>query len=152
MRGDVDSTTPTPKIHTPAQARPIRRPARPRPLDIQRLEAWAEARAEGWPLTRLAVAGMPDYVALAARVTGESVADICSRSKTREHVDARQVAMWLARTASRQSYPAIGRYMGRDHATVMHAVRRIAAGDRARCGAAWRAYVAHRAQKSTQES
>ena len=36
----------------------------------------------------------------------------------------RQVAMWLARRTTSQSFPAIGRHFGeRDHTTVMHAVK-----------------------------
>jgi hypothetical protein len=49
---------------------------------------------------------------------------------SREHVHAlsrpRHVAMYLARKLTTKSYPEIGRHFGgRDHATVLHAVRRI---------------------------
>ncbi len=38
----------------------------------------------------------------------------------------RQVAMWLARRLTRQSTPEIGRrFGGRDHTTVLHAVKKI---------------------------
>lgn len=35
---------------------------------------------------------------------------------------ARQVAMYLAKKATHQSYPAIAKYFNRDHTTVLHAV------------------------------
>lgn len=38
---------------------------------------------------------------------------------------ARQVAMHLARRLTGQSFPAIGRALGRDHSTVMHGHREI---------------------------
>lgn len=39
---------------------------------------------------------------------------------------ARQMAMYLARTLTGHSYPAIGRmFGGKDHSTVIHAVRQV---------------------------
>jgi chromosomal replication initiator protein len=38
---------------------------------------------------------------------------------------ARAVAMFVARELTDQSLPQIGRYFGRDHTTVIHAIRRI---------------------------
>lgn len=37
----------------------------------------------------------------------------------------RQIAMFLAREITDHSLPRIGRHFGRDHTTVLHAVRRI---------------------------
>ena len=59
---------------------------------------------------------------------------LLSRRRDRRAVDARQVAMWFARTMTGRSFEAIGRrFADRDHSTVMHAVRRVterlAAGD-----------------------
>ena len=58
---------------------------------------------------------------------GFSVDAICGPSRTRPLVTARQVAMYLTRVLTDYSYPAIGRVFGnRDHATVIHAVDKIA--------------------------
>ncbi len=54
------------------------------------------------------------------------VADLFSSKRTRQIVRPRQVAMWLAKTLTSQSYPSIGdAFGGRDHTTVLHAVRTI---------------------------
>lgn len=54
------------------------------------------------------------------------VADLFSSKRTRQVVRPRQVAMWLAKNLTSQSYPAIGEsFGGRDHTTVLHAVRTI---------------------------
>lgn len=49
-----------------------------------------------------------------------------SSRRDREIVRPRQVAMYLSKRLTRQSLPAIGRmFGGRDHTTVIHAVRQI---------------------------
>ena len=54
------------------------------------------------------------------------VADIFSAKRTRQIVRPRQVAMWLSKNLTSQSYPSIGEtFGGRDHTTVLHAVRTI---------------------------
>jgi len=54
------------------------------------------------------------------------VADLFSRKRTRQIARPRQVAMWLAKSLTSQSYPSIGdAFGGRDHTTVLHAVRTI---------------------------
>lgn len=54
------------------------------------------------------------------------VADLFSKKRTRVIVRPRQVAMWLAKSLTSQSYPSIGdAFGGRDHTTVLHAVRTI---------------------------
>ena len=56
------------------------------------------------------------------------VADLFSKKRTRQIARPRQVAMWLAKNLTSQSYPAIGdAFGGRDHTTVLHAVRTIEA-------------------------
>ncbi|MCP5267611.1 MAG: chromosomal replication initiator protein DnaA [Zoogloeaceae bacterium] len=54
------------------------------------------------------------------------VADLFSPKRTRAIARPRQVAMWLAKDLTAQSYPMIGdAFGGRDHTTVLHAVRTI---------------------------
>jgi chromosomal replication initiator protein len=54
------------------------------------------------------------------------VADLFSKKRTRVIVRPRQIAMWLAKNLTTQSYPSIGgAFGGRDHTTVLHAVRTI---------------------------
>ena len=49
-----------------------------------------------------------------------------SRRRSRNIVRPRQVAMYLAKTLTSNSYPEIGQHFGgRDHTTVMHAVSRV---------------------------
>jgi chromosomal replication initiator protein len=54
------------------------------------------------------------------------VSDLFSSKRTRQIVRPRQVAMWLSKNLTSQSYPSIGdAFGGRDHTTVLHAVRTI---------------------------
>jgi chromosomal replication initiator protein len=58
---------------------------------------------------------------------GLSIEDLCSESRTRQLVNARQVAMYLVRELTDMSFPQIGKeFGGRDHSTVMHAKDKIA--------------------------
>lgn len=51
---------------------------------------------------------------------------LCSRTRNRDTVKPRHVAMWMIRKYLRRSYPWIGRDMGGfDHSSVMHAVSLI---------------------------
>jgi chromosomal replication initiator protein len=56
-----------------------------------------------------------------------TVEDLCSPSRSRQLVTARQIAMYLARELTDLSLPRIGKaFGGRDHTTVMHAKQKIA--------------------------
>ncbi len=56
-----------------------------------------------------------------------STKDILSRKRTSNVVFPRQVAMYLAREITGESYPEIGeKFGGKDHATVMYACKKIA--------------------------
>ena len=55
-----------------------------------------------------------------------TVDDLCSSSRSRQLVTARQIAMYLCRELTELSLPKIGQaFGGRDHTTVMHADRKI---------------------------
>jgi len=57
---------------------------------------------------------------------GVSVADLVSHRREREVSYPRQVAMYLSRTVAEASFPSIAeKFGGRDHSTVMYAVRVI---------------------------
>ncbi|MCK5921954.1 MAG: chromosomal replication initiator protein DnaA, partial [Methylococcales bacterium] len=54
------------------------------------------------------------------------VADFFSKKRTRAISRPRQVAMWLCREITAHSFPEIGdAFGGRDHTTVIHAVKTI---------------------------
>ena len=59
---------------------------------------------------------------------GMKQADLISERRNRSIARPRQAAMWLAKQLTTRSLPDIGRrFGGRDHTTVLHAVRRIEA-------------------------
>ncbi len=57
---------------------------------------------------------------------GITLGALKSQQRTKDLVHARQEAFWLAHKLTDKSYPTIGRYFGRDHATVMHGVKKHA--------------------------
>ena len=59
---------------------------------------------------------------------GLKQADMISERRARAVARPRQAAMWIAKQITTRSLPDIGRrFGGRDHTTVLHAVRRIEA-------------------------
>jgi chromosomal replication initiation ATPase DnaA len=65
---------------------------------------------------------------IVARHFGISMTDFLSERRTKNIVLPRQIAMYLAKLLTRRSLPEIGRlFGGRDHTTVLHAVRKITA-------------------------
>jgi chromosomal replication initiator protein len=55
-----------------------------------------------------------------------TVKDLISKKRSRQIARPRQIAMWLAKNLTSQSLPQIGDdFGGRDHTTVLHAVRTI---------------------------
>ena len=63
---------------------------------------------------------------IVARRYNVSRGDLLSSRRTANVVRPRQIAMYLAKTLTLRSLPEIGRrFGGRDHTTVLHAVRKI---------------------------
>lgn len=67
-----------------------------------------------------------DIIAICSKVFGISVRDLQSARRTRGIASARQVAMFICKRLTLSSYPEIGKsFGGRDHTTVLHAVRKM---------------------------
>ncbi|MEP9376272.1 chromosomal replication initiator protein DnaA [Aquabacter sp. CN5-332] len=67
-----------------------------------------------------------DILRVVAKHYNVSRADLLSQRRTANVVKPRQIAMYLAKTLTLRSLPEIGRrFGGRDHTTVLHAVRKI---------------------------
>ncbi|MBB4348899.1 chromosomal replication initiator protein [Rhizobium cellulosilyticum] len=67
-----------------------------------------------------------DIQRVVARHYNVSRQELVSNRRTRVIVKPRQIAMYLAKTMTPRSFPEIGRrFGGRDHTTVLHAVRKI---------------------------
>ena len=61
-----------------------------------------------------------------AKMFGLDVAQLTSKSRTRDLVHARQVGMYVCRELTELSYPQIGKeFGGRDHTTVIHAYDKV---------------------------
>jgi len=70
-----------------------------------------------------------------ANYLGFTLDELCSGSRTRQLVNARQIAMYLTRELTDLSLPKIGEaFGGRDHTTVMHANKKISDLMRERTG------------------
>jgi len=67
-------------------------------------------------------------MAVTAEYFAISLEDLTSHSRSRNLVNARQIAMYLCRELTELSLPSIGKqFGGKDHTTVMHAVKKISA-------------------------
>ena len=64
-------------------------------------------------------------LAASAETFGVTRDDITGPARSGTPIVARQVAMYLCRTRTPLSFPALGRLFHRDHTTVMHAVKKI---------------------------
>lgn len=63
---------------------------------------------------------------LVAAEFGVTYSDVMGRGKEAPMAAARQVSMWLAKELTPLSCSAIARHFGRDHATVLYAIERVA--------------------------
>jgi chromosomal replication initiator protein len=91
------------------------------PVDAAAVRRYLEERTEQQ---------RPTVTKIASRVAKRfrlKAADLQGKTRRREVVQARGVAMLLARRLTGASYETVGRHFGgRDHSTVMHACRRVA--------------------------
>lgn len=95
------------------------------PGPLGRAECEAILAASGLPTsTRPDVPGIIKRVAAAF---GVSPKELLGSSRLRRVLVPRQVAMFLAREACGLSFPRLAAAFGRDHTTVLHAVRKIGA-------------------------
>jgi len=80
-----------------------------------------------FPIGREREVSVQDIMDEVAAYFSVSVEDLCSPSRSRQLVNARQIAMYLTRELTDLSLPRIGKAFGnRDHSTVMHANQKIA--------------------------
>ena len=69
---------------------------------------------------------MEDVVRKVVEITGINENNIVGKSRKKEFVEARQTAMFLCRSLLDASLSSVGMYFGgRDHTTVMHAIKTI---------------------------
>lgn len=70
---------------------------------------------------------MPDILRAVAETYDVSVEDIRGGARTRDLVTPRHIFCYLARELLSENFSltAIGRFLGRDHTTVLHAVARV---------------------------
>ncbi|MBM3190174.1 MAG: chromosomal replication initiator protein DnaA, partial [Chloroflexi bacterium] len=101
----------------------------------------AYARMMGYPLTAQTAqqalssdmrpttkVGLAEIIAIVAGHFGLTPEDLTGRRRTQDIALARQVAMYLARELTEESYPQIGKALGgRDHTTVLHGCDKISA-------------------------
>jgi hypothetical protein len=86
---------------------------------------WIVAEIDPSVTRKMAIDDIKSAVARHCRVT---ITDMVSARRTAEVVRPRQIAMFLARHLTPNSLPVIGRsFGGRDHTTVLHAIRKIEA-------------------------
>lgn len=64
-------------------------------------------------------------VAAVGQVYGIPVAELIGKSRSKSSVEARHVAMYLARSATARSYSELGRDFGRDHTTVTAGILKV---------------------------
>lgn len=88
-------------------------------LDLAR-----DALAEHLARTDSAVT-LGDIEATVATFFGITPADIHSSRRTKTVSTARMIAMYLARKHTRMSFPEIGKFMGKNHSSVVLAVQRL---------------------------
>jgi hypothetical protein len=116
------------KMFSPAPPKPPVEPE-PAPQEVLEIPAFLPARPAipGPNDFNIARPSVQEIIRRMARIAGFTVTDLCSARRTFPLVRPRQIAMALAKELTECSLPDIGRkFGGRDHTTVLHAIRRYA--------------------------
>ena len=66
---------------------------------------------------------MKDLLPVVAEHFGVSPDEILGRSRLKKHSVPRMAFCWLCRLKLEKTYPQIGRFLERDHTSIIHAVR-----------------------------
>lgn len=61
----------------------------------------------------------------AARIFGLTVQQVMGKSRNRDSVEGRQVAIWLSDKLTGQGLNEIGRFFDRDHSTIRHSIENV---------------------------
>ena len=103
-------------------------PPPPRPLSAEELRIW-KTLAEGLappPAPDLTSILIVDIQRAVCRYFNMGMSDLLSARRAADVVWPRQIAMYISKTLTMRSLPDIGRrFGGRDHTTVLHAVRKV---------------------------
>jgi chromosomal replication initiator protein len=93
------------------------------PLSIDMVETVIRDLVQGIEPRRIKI---EDIMRIVSRHFGVSKGDLISQRRHRSVVWPRQIGMYLAKQLTSRSLPEIGRrFGGRDHTTVLHAIRKI---------------------------
>lgn len=130
--------SPKPRIAPPAALPVANHVAKPAPVIAEKSyypQMWFwelvnfTPRVSRTAVTSHQVGPRVDFIqSVIAKKYGISKTDILSQRRHKTVVEARHVAIYIAKTMTTQSMPEIGRrFSNRDHTTILHAVRKIAA-------------------------
>ena len=119
----AEPPTPTLPPTPPLREMPILWPRHWYLVDRLNIRAWPNADAAEYVSRK--EPKIAKIIATVCRYYDISLSDVMSNRRTGPIVLPRQVAMYLAKTMTRRSLPEIGLRMGRDHTTVLHALRKI---------------------------
>lgn len=111
----------------PEPQRPAPPPSPKRVSITERQRAEIEEVFRVWLCTTPPKAEQPWKVIckVVSKATDIAFADLIGDSRVARYSHARQMACWLLRKHTAMSFPVIGRRLGRDHTTILHACRKV---------------------------
>jgi acyl carrier protein len=126
--GDLAAKIPAPVVVRPItpMESPIRETGDVIDIQLRRLIRRAEEISADPSLPKPFIS-IRDVQRVVAAFYGVEMASLISEKRTADVVYPRQIAMYLARRLSNQTYPDIGQRFGRDHTTVLHSIRKVEA-------------------------